>query len=84
MKLYITELENGIIPVKKGSKDNIDIEINNLFNFEAPVEKDKTLGNLKVCLNGEVLDVLEIKNKNTIEKRNVSDYLKIFAIELMR
>ena len=84
MKLYITELENDIIPVKKGSKDNIDIEINNLFNFEAPVEKDKTIGNLKVCLNGEVLDVLEIKNKNTIEKRNVSDYLKIFAIELMR
>lgn len=84
MKLYITELENGIIPVKKGSKENIDIEINNLFNFEAPVEKDKTIGNLKVCLNGEVLDVLEIKNKNTIEKKNVSDYLKIFAIELMR
>lgn len=84
MKLYITELENGIIPVKKGSKENIDIEINNLFNFEAPVEKNKTIGNLKVCLNGEVLDVLEIKNKNTIEKKNVSDYLKIFAIELMR
>ena len=84
MQLYITELENNVIPVKKGSKDSIDIEINNLFYFEAPVEKDKTVGNLKVCLNDEVLDTVQIKNSSTIEKRNITDYLKIFAIELMR
>lgn len=79
MDLYITELQNDIIPMKKTDKDNIDVEINNLFYFEAPVEKDTIIGNLKVNLNGETIDVIEIRNKNYILKRNVYDYLKIFA-----
>ena len=79
MDLYITRLQNDIIPMKKTDKDNIDVEINNLFYFEAPVEKDTIIGNLKVNLNGETIDVIEIRNKNYILKRNVYDYLKIFA-----
>ena len=81
MKLYISELDNELIPIKKSEKDKVDIEINNLSYFEAPVVKDETIGSLKVCLDNEIMDVLEIKNKETIEKKDVWDYIKIFAYE---
>lgn len=81
VKLYISELDNDVIPIKKSDRDNLDIEVNSLFNFDAPVEKDRTIGTLKVRLNNEVIDVIEIKNKENVEKKNILDYVKIFAYE---
>ncbi len=84
MELYISRLDNDIIPIKKANKDKVEIEINNLFYFEAPVEKNTTIGSLKVCIDGDVVDVVEIKNANEVKRRDVMDYLKIFVMELVR
>ena len=84
MELYISRLDNDIIPIKKVNKDKVEIEINNLFYFEAPVEKNTTIGSLKVCIDGDVVDVVEIKNANEVKRRDVMDYLKIFVMELVR
>ena len=83
LELYISQLEDDIIPVKKTDKDTIDIDINNLYYFEAPVEKDTVFGSLKVTLDGEVIDVIEIRNVDTVEKKDVWDYFNIFAFELL-
>ena len=82
MNLYISNLKNDIIPVKKEDIDKVDIEINNLFYFEAPVEKDTIIGSLKVVLEGEIIDVIEVKNSNIVEKKDVLDYIKIFPFVL--
>lgn len=84
LKLYITKLTSDIIPIKKTEKDNITIEINNLFYFDAPLEKNTTIGTMKIFLNNEVIDVIEVKNIDRVEKKNVTDYLKIFALKLTR
>lgn len=82
IELYKTQLSNNIIPVKKTDKDNINIEINNLYYFEAPVEKDRIIGTLKVMLNDEVIEVVNIKVKNLIERKDVMDYFKLFLSKL--
>lgn len=84
LQLYIDNLENDVIPIKKIDKDKIQIEVNNLFYFEAPVLKDTVIGNVKVILDGKTIDVIEIKNSNSIEKRDVWDYFNIFACELFQ
>lgn len=84
LQLYISQLDDDIIPVKKTDKDKIDIEINNLYYFEAPVEKNTVFGSLKVTLDGEVIDVIEIRNVDTVEKKDVWDYFNIFAFELLQ
>ena len=84
MKLYISNLDNEIIPVKKNKKDYIHIEINSIYNFEAPVVKDTIIGSMKVLLDGKVIDVVEIKNENEIRKRNIKDYIKMFALEISK
>lgn len=84
LDLYLSELDNNIIPVKKTQKDKIDIEISSLYYFEAPVEKETVFGSLKVTLDGEVIDVIEIKNGCNVEKKDVWDYFNIFAFELLK
>ena len=71
MDLYISNLQNDIIPIKKGDTDNVDIDVNCLYYFEAPVAKETTIGSLKVVVNGEIIDVVDVKNVSEILKRDV-------------
>lgn len=82
LKLYIDNLDNDVIPIKKTDKDKIQIEVNNLFYFEAPLQQNTIIGTIKVNLDGKTVDVIEIKNKNTIQKKDILDYFKIFAQSL--
>lgn len=82
LELYIDNLDNDVIPIKKTDKDKIQIEVNNLFYFEAPLQQNMIIGTIKVNLDGKTVDVIEIKNKNTIQKKDILDYFKIFAQSL--
>lgn len=82
LELYIDNLDNDVIPIKKIDKDKIQIEVNNLFYFEAPLQQNTIIGTIKVNLDGKTVDVIEIKNKNTIQKKDILDYFKIFAQSL--
>jgi D-alanyl-D-alanine carboxypeptidase (penicillin-binding protein 5/6) len=84
LKLYVSNLKNDVIPVKKTDKDCVNIDVNNLFSLEAPVEVGKTIGNLKVTLNGKVIDVIDVKNKEYISKNSIADYLRMFMLQLCR
>ena len=64
---------------KNDEIEKVEIEINSIFYLEAPVEEGKILANLKVILNGETIEILEIYNKEEIRKKEIRDYL----VELM-
>ena len=83
MELYLTDLDNDVVPIKKSEKDNINIDINSLYYFEAPVEVGTIIGSLKVDLNENTIDVVEIKNAYTVEKKDIWDYFSLFAFELL-
>ena len=59
MELYLTDLDNDVVPIKKSEKDN------------------------KVDLNENTIDVVEIKNAYTVEKKDIWDYFSLFAFELL-
>ena len=73
-KLEIKEVKNKIIPIKNENIDNVDIEINCLYYLIAPVEKGTVIGNLKITLNGEVIEVVDIVNIEELEKKDRFDY----------
>lgn len=82
LELYIDNLDNDVIPIKKTDKDKIQIEVNNIFYFEAPLQQNTIIGTIKLNLDEKTVDVIEIKNKNTIQKKDILDYFKIFAQSL--
>lgn len=72
------KLEFSKMAIKKVQKDNIQIEINCIYSLEAPVEKNKIIGNVKVGLEGENIEILNILVKENVEKKEIKDYLLDF------
>lgn len=74
MQLEVEKLEYDKMAMTDDDVNNLKIEINSLYYFEAPVEANKVIGNIKVQINDETIAVLEIRNKNMIYKKDILDY----------
>lgn len=80
LDLYTSKLKNKLIPVMKTNIDNIQIDISNVYYIEAPLKENNILGTVKIICDNNVIDVLEIKNKHKIEKKDVVDYMQTFFL----
>ena len=60
--------------IKKNNKDKIDVEVNSIFYLEAPVAKNQVIANMKITINGETLEILEVYSKEEIRKKEMQDY----------
>ena len=78
VKLYLEEPKNSVMAVRKDNIDKVDIEVNSLFYMEAPVAQDEIVGNLRVIINGEEIEVLEIRAIREVKKKEIEDYLQEF------
>ncbi len=64
-------------------EENVEIEVDSLFYLEAPVEENQVIGNVKVKKSGEVIEILDIMVQKEIRKKEIEDYLIIFAKKLL-
>ncbi len=78
VELLLEELPYENMAITKTEVDKIEIEVNSIFYLEAPVQQNKIIGNVKVMVNGETVDVLDIMVKNEVRKREIKDYLLEF------
>ena len=85
-RIYINKAENGIEleisepKIKKVATDkNIKIEITAVTSLEAPISKGTRIGTLVVKLDDEILEEIDIKTSLDVKRRDIWDYLKIFA-----
>ena len=72
--LELSEINKKIISIKNGEEKDIKIEINAIYNYEAPLEKNVKIGNIIVKKNKEIIEIVDIKNKSAIEKKNILSY----------
>ena len=80
VELLLDELDFETMAVKKTDVDKVEIEVNSIFYLEAPVSKNQVIGNAKVTLNGEVIDILQMCAKEEIRKKEMQDYLVEFML----
>ena len=74
------ELELEDIKIKKLTGENEPkIEINAVSNLVAPVEKEKRIGTLTVKIGNEIIEEIEIKTKNEVDKRGIIEYFNIIS-----
>ena len=74
VKLELGKIKNKIIPLELGLKDNIVVDFNCLYQFEAPIKQGTKIGNIFVKANNEILESVDIFIENNIEKKNVFSY----------
>lgn len=74
----MAEIENKVIPLKIGEKEKITVEINAIFEYEAPVEQGRRVGTLTIKYDDKIIETIEICNKYTIEKKDILSYMLQF------
>lgn len=75
LKLGLGDIKYKLYPVKKEEINNIKININFLKYLEAPVEKNKEIGEVKVQIDKKNICNVEIITTNILEKKNIWDYM---------
>ena len=74
VELLLEDMPFENMAIKKNNKDKIDVEVNSIFYLEAPVAKNQVIANMKITINGETLEILEVYSKEEIRKREMQDY----------
>jgi len=75
INLELKEIHKKVIPIKIGEEKNIKIEINAIYNYEAPVEEKTKIGNIIVKNDEKILETIDIICSKTVEKKNIYSYL---------
>ena len=78
VSLELQKMQYPKIAAKKEEIDNIQIEVNTIYYMEAPIEKGRTLGNAKIKLGEETLEVVDLKTSESIQKKDIWDYFYEF------
>lgn len=74
INLELREIHKKIIPIKVGEEKDIKIEINAIYNYEAPVEKEKKIGNIIVKNKDEIIETIDILCSKRVEKKDIFSY----------
>ena len=78
IEVKLEEIKQKQIPIKNGEEKNIKIEINAIYNYEAPLKKDTKIGNIVIKNKEEIIETVDIICNKTIERKNILIYLKEF------
>ena len=78
VKLQLENLEYTYIAVRKEQINGIKVEASCIFYLEPPIYKNQLLGNFKIIIGNEVMEVLDITSTEEIRKKDIKDYLLEF------
>lgn len=76
IEVELKEESNNYITVKNNQEDNIKININYINKFEAPIAQGTIVGVITVSVAGETKLITNIQSKETIQKKNVFNYME--------
>ena len=74
IELELSKIENTIIPIKNGEDQKLEIAINAVYQYEAPIEAGTKIGNVMVKYDNEIIEYIDIILKESIEKKGLKEY----------
>lgn len=78
MELKLNEISNKVIPMKKGTQKDIKVEINCIYQYEAPVKEKTKIGNLIIKNKEEIIEIVDIINTKEIGRKGIFNYMTQF------
>ncbi len=81
IELKLDEIQRKVIPIKIGEEKDITIEINAIYQYEAPVNQGEKIGNIIVKKKDEIIETIDITCSKKIEKQDILSYIvKLFSV----
>ena len=77
----LEEQLNKYITIKNTQENDVKIEINTLNYYEAPLQEGTTIGVLTVKVSGQVKLIKNIQVVETVEKKNMINYMKELIVK---
>lgn len=68
------EQKYTMYPIKKGDKQNIKLEVNEINYAEAPLLENSKLGSINVLVNNKVIYTVDILSNEEVKKKDIKDY----------
>ena len=79
INLAVSNLKTPVIPIKKDSINFIQTSIEIKKELHAPINKENSIGNIKVTINENELLNLDIISSSNIERKNILYYFYYFV-----
>lgn len=74
IQVELSEMHNKIIPIKIGEERDIKIEINAIYQYEAPIKEGTKIGNIIIKKKDKIIETIDINLSQTIQKKNIITY----------
>lgn len=74
VELKLSDIEIKKIPIKNKEEKDINIQINAIYQYEAPLQENTKVGNIIVKKKDEIIETIDIILERKIDKKNVIDY----------
>ncbi len=68
------EQKYTMYPIKKGDKQNIKLEFNEINYVEAPLLENSKLGSINVFVNNKIICTVDILSNEEVKKKDIKDY----------
>lgn len=78
IELELGKIYRKQISVKIGEEKDIKVQINAIYNYEAPLYKGTKVGNITIENKEEIIETVDIICKKTIDRKNIVAYFKEF------
>ena len=76
IELKKDDVKNRVLVIDQNGLKSIDVDINGIFEYEAPVEKNTKFGEVKIYIGNELIEINNIYINNSVSKKDFSDYLE--------
>ena len=74
INLNLDKVKNKFLLINKNDIEHINIVINGIFEYEAPVPENTKFGEIKIFIGSNILEVDNIYLKNAIFRKDFFDY----------
>ncbi|MBP3708672.1 MAG: D-alanyl-D-alanine carboxypeptidase [Clostridia bacterium] len=81
-EVYKDDLKQDTLILNKNQISKIKTEINAVYNYEAPIDANTLIGEQKILVDNEIIEIDKIYFKNFIDKKCVWDYFKLCMTKL--
>lgn len=78
LELELGEIQRKIIPIKIGEEKDINIEINAIYEYEAPLQKETKIGNIIVKKQEKIIETVDILCAQKVDKKDILSYMLEF------
>ncbi len=82
IELQLEKFKKEKITIIKGEENQVEIQFHCIYQYEAPMQENRKIGNIIVKYKEQIIDQIDIQLKYGVERKGVWEYIQEFLAVL--